>query len=129
VIVGIHARTFGLAPSRVPWVLAAAAAPDVTHHVAFVGRTPVGAGAVRIEGDLAWLGGGATLTRWRRRGVHAALIAARLRHARRRGCRWAWVETAPPAPGRPGGSRRNLIRLGFEPVVVKPTLVWQDGAS
>jgi hypothetical protein len=123
-VAAIHERCFGLPASRKTWSLASVGAPGYEHYLAFAGTTPVAAGSLRIEGDLAWLGGGATLTCWRRRGAHGALIVARLRTAARRGCRWAWVETVAPVPGRPAGSRRNLLRLGFEEVCVKPIFVW-----
>lgn len=125
-VVAILERCFGMPASRRKWALAAARASGYEHHLALVGNKPVGVGAWWAEGDLAWLGGGATLTPWRRHGVHGALIAARLRRAARSGCRWAWVETLAPTPGRPDGSRRNLLRLGFEPVCLKPIYVWQD---
>jgi GNAT superfamily N-acetyltransferase len=123
-IVAIHAQCFGIPQSRRRWALAAAAASGVENHLGFVGRKAVAVGSLSIEGDLAWLGGGATLTRWRGRGAHAALIASRLRRAARSGCRWAWVETALPVAGRPSGSWRNLRRLGFEQVCVQPRFVW-----
>ena len=124
-IMRIQEESFGMPVSRRAWVLAAMRSKVYEYSVALVGRTPVAAGAARVERGLLWLGAGATLTRWRRRGAHAALIAARLRSARRRGCRWAWVETAMPAPGRPDGSRRNLLRMGFEEICEKPGFVWR----
>ena len=126
-IARILEETFGLPVSRRGWAMAAIEKRTYDYFVAMVGRTPVGVGAARVDGSLAWLGAGATLTRWRRHGVHAALIAARLRSAARRGCRWAWVETAMPVAGRAGGSRRNLLRLGFEEVCEKPSFVWGKG--
>lgn len=122
-IVAIHERCFGMPASRRSWSLAAARSPQYEQYLAFV-KTAVAVGSLRIEGSVAWLGGGATLTRWRRHGAHGTLIAARLRRAARRGCRWAWVETVAPVPGRPAGSRRNLLRFGFEEICVKPTFVW-----
>jgi GNAT superfamily N-acetyltransferase len=125
VIVSIQERCFAFPGNRRKWSLVAAAIPTYERYLAYVGATPVAVGALRIEGGLAWLGGAGTLTRWRRRGAQSALIAARLRRARWRGCRWAWVETIAPAPGRPAGSRRNLLRFGFEPVCIKPVFVWR----
>lgn len=123
-ILGIHERCFALAPSRRPWSRAALEDRGTEQFLGWVGAIPVAAGALRVEGRLAWLGGGATLTPWRRHGAHGAVIAARLRRAARHGCRWVWVETTIPAPGRPEGSRRNLMRAGFVEACVKPTLVW-----
>jgi len=123
-IVAIHEQCFGGTPSRKPWALAGAFLPGLEQYLARAGRVPVAVGTLRIEGELAWLGGGATLTPWRRHGAHAALIAARLRRAARARCRWVWVETSEPLPGRPAGSNRNLVRLGFEPACIKSAFVW-----
>lgn len=127
VVVTIQERCFGFPASRRNWSLAAATTTSYERYLAYVGATPVAVGALRIDRDLAWLGGAGTLTRWRRRGAQSALIVARLRRAARRGCRWAWVETIAPAPGRPAGSWRNLQRLGFEEVCIKPIFVWRRG--
>lgn len=125
-ILAIHERCFALPASRRSWSRAALASSHHEQYLALVGATPVAVGALQVDRELAWIGGGATLTRWRRHGAHAALIAARLRPAALRGCRWVWVETAAPAPGRPAGSRRNLLRMGFEEVCVKPIFVWHE---
>lgn len=126
-ILDIYARTFPSPESRRSWPRAAILAGDNEHYLGFVGRSAVGVGALRAIGGLAWLGGGATLTPWRRRGVHRALILARLARAARLGCRWTWVETAAPAPGRPQGSYRNLLRVGFAVAGTKPVYVWSGG--
>jgi len=123
-VVAIHERCFWSPASRRSWSLAGVTMLGVEQYLAWAGRVPVATGALRIDGGLAWLGGGATLTSWRRHGAHTALIATRLRRAARAGCRWVWVETAEPEPGRPAGSNRNLIRMGFEPACVKPIYVW-----
>jgi len=124
-IVRIHATCFATPPIRRSWNLVAAAARHHEHYLAFDGPKAIGVGTIRVDGDLAWLGGGAVLTRYRRRGAHRALILARLRRAAQLGCRWVWVETAEPVKGRPDGSRRNLVRLGFQEVGVKPLYVWE----
>jgi hypothetical protein len=126
IAVDLAQRIFAVPLSRRNWSLAAARQGPTQHFVAFVGEQPAAIGAVLVVDDIAWLGGGGTLTRFRHRGAHAALIAARLRYAQRMGCRWAWSETIVPQPGRPQGSRRNLMRLGFEEVFVKPSFVWTD---
>jgi GNAT superfamily N-acetyltransferase len=122
----IFGETFAIPVTRRGWSRSAVAAADSEHFVALIGSKPVGAAALSRDGDIAWLGGGATLTRWRRKGAHAALIAARLRRAAHHGCRWAWSETTVPAPGRPSGSRRNLIRFGFRELCLKPAFVWRE---
>lgn len=54
-----------------------------------------GGGALGVTGDAAFLFCAATLPEYRRRGVHAALIAARLAIGRSRGATFAFT-TAPP---------------------------------
>jgi GNAT superfamily N-acetyltransferase len=115
---------FAIPRSRRDWVMSTFDRGGTEHYLALIGRAPAGTGSLKIAGDLAWLGGGVTRTRWRRRGVHAALIAARLRRAADLGIAWAWSETAIPVPRRPQGSRRNLLRMGFEEVAVRPAFVW-----
>ena len=125
IIVAIHEATFGMPPSRRAWALAAAGAPGREHYLGFVRATPVAVGTLRVEGRLAWLGWGATLTR-----------CAPARRARRGECRppaprrasrlrVVWVETSPSVPGRPQVSYRNLIRLGFRKVADRPQYVWR----
>jgi hypothetical protein len=123
-VVAIHEQCFATPASRRSWSLAGVTMPGVEQYLVRAGRVPVATGALRIDGELAWLGGGSTLTAWRRHGAHATLIAARLRRAARRGCRWVWVETLEPEPGRPAVSNRNLIRMGFETACTKPVYVW-----
>lgn len=120
----IFARAFAMPASRREWSLAALRVPGIEHSLAFAGERPVAACSLSIQGAIGWLSGAATLTKWRRRGAQSALIAARVARARRAGCRWLGVETAEAHPGRPDGSRRNLLRLGFEQVAVKPVYVW-----
>ena len=120
----IYDTVFARPASHLAWSQALIAGSAAEHFLAFTGATPIAAGTLRVERHLAWLGGGATLTRWRGRGAHAALIVARLRRARALGARWAWVETSEPERGRPDGSRRNLVRLGFAPLCIKPSYVW-----
>ena len=121
----VLAESFPVPESRREWSLAAAGARHNQSFLAYAGRGAVAVAILCVLDGLAWLGGASTRTRWRRRGAQSALIAARLRRASRLGCRWAWSETAAPGPGRPAGSRRNLMRMGFEPVCLKPLYVCQ----
>ena len=123
-MVAIQQKSFGIPRSRRAWSLAAAVSPAYDHYLAYEGRKPVAVASMRVEDGLAWLGGAATLTSWRGRGAQSGLIAVRLRRAARAGCRWAWVETAMLEPHRPSVSRRNLLRMGFEEVAVKPSWIW-----
>lgn len=111
--------------SRRAWSEASMANPGREQFLASLDGRAVGVAALRARDGLAWLGGAATLPRWRRRGVQGALIAARLRRARQLACAWAWSETMEPRPRRPNGSARNLERAGFVVASTKPVYVWE----
>jgi GNAT superfamily N-acetyltransferase len=69
---------------------------------------PVGCASTTIRDGIATVGGMSTVPEQRRRGVQAALLAFRLRHAHRLGCSLA-ASTAVTG----GASERNLVRHGF----------------
>jgi GNAT superfamily N-acetyltransferase len=83
--------------------------------LAWADGRPAGTGALKIEGDLAWLSGDTTMPEFRGRGVQQAVQRYRLRLAREAGCALAVTEAAPGS-----GSQRNMERLGFR--VVYPHL-------
>ena len=77
--------------------------------IATVAGEPAGGGAVVIASGTAYLVGTATLPAFRGRGVHRALVEARLAHVRAAGIDLAFVITTPGS-----GSQRNLeLRCGF----------------
>ena len=108
------------------WLAAAVGWPGFSHYVAFDGDRPVAAGEVYVEGEWAWMGPAATLTAYRRRGAHGALIAARLRRAAAQGAKWVACATLEPLPGRPTGSYRNLLKQGFKLHYLRPIWVWEQ---
>jgi GNAT superfamily N-acetyltransferase len=82
--------------------------PAVTALVARIDGIPAGAASVMVLRSTAVLGGAATLPPFRRRGVHRALIEARLAAAARAGCDLAIVTADPGSI-----SGRNAERTGF----------------
>lgn len=88
--------------------------PDWHHYVGFDGDTPVATGAMRIDGDTAWIGFGNTRAAARGRGGQSALFARRLRDAQALGCTLAVTETGEETEEEPvNHSYRNMLRLGF----------------
>lgn len=83
--------------------------PEATLLLALERGVPVGAANILVRGRTASLGGTASRPGWRRRGVQAALLSARLELARAAGCSLA-VVTADPG----GTSARNCERAGFQ---------------
>jgi GNAT superfamily N-acetyltransferase len=73
----------------------------------------VGGGALHIDGDVGWLGIGATLPAHRGRGGQRAVMARRIADAVAAGCTTVATETGV-LPDHPNPSLRNMLRSGFE---------------
>lgn len=85
-----------------------------THYVGYDGTAAVSTGALRIDGDVAWFGYGATLGSHRGRGWQTAMFLRRLGDARDAGCRLAVTETGEETQADPvNHSYRNMVRTGF----------------
>ena len=91
-------------------------AGDFERYLAYLDGTLAGAASMRLERGVALLTGSATLPAQRRRGVQAALIAARLADARARG-----AELAVITPG--SQSQANVMKHGFALVYARAILV------
>ena len=114
-VVGDVWRAFA---SRRAWFEARAHAPGWRHYLAWIDGEPVAAGALfvgtvggRTVGHLV---DGVTLKAWRKRGAQSAIIRRRVSDGMKLGCELFSVETAPPLPGMPLVSFRNLCRQGFD---------------
>lgn len=77
-------------------------------YVCMLDGQPAGAATLRIDNEIAFLAGAATLPSFRRRGVQSALLAARLHEAREAGCRVAVITVAPGS-----ASQKNAMASGF----------------
>jgi GNAT superfamily N-acetyltransferase len=85
---------------------------------AFDGRSIVGVGVVSDHGRVATLSGAGVVPQWRGRGLHLALVRARLAWAARRGCD---VASSAVEPG--GASQRTLERAGFRVAYPKAVML------
>ncbi|HZO94375.1 MAG TPA: GNAT family N-acetyltransferase [Candidatus Baltobacteraceae bacterium] len=79
--------------------------------VAEVDGVPAGGGAVGISGDTAFLYSGCVVPAYRGRGVHAALLRARVAFAASRGAGRVALKALAGSP-----SERSALRAGFTPV-------------
>lgn len=68
--------------------------------------------ALYVANGAGWLGFAATREEYRACGAQAALLAARVAHARRLGLTMLVTDTTDP-DGAPGPSHRNVVRAGF----------------
>jgi GNAT superfamily N-acetyltransferase len=85
--------------------------------VAAIDEVDVGGGAVGINGDLAFLYSASVLPAYRNRGVHRALLAARLTFGHARGATLAALKTVPGSP-----VLRSSTDLGFTPLSTRRRL-------
>lgn len=76
----------------------------------------IGAGAVYVDGDEAYLAFGTTDSAHRRRGIQGALLAQRIRCALDSGCRRVVTETGQSVAHESNSSHNNMRRLGFHVV-------------
>jgi len=115
---------FGMPPVLGPWLEALVGRPDWRCFLAMDGERAVGAAALYLADDCGWLGIGATLPEARGRGSQGALMRRRIEAAGQAGKAWAITETGAPLPGQaPGPSYRNMDRLGFEEIHLRPGYV------
>jgi GNAT superfamily N-acetyltransferase len=75
---------------------------------------PAAAGAMNHRGGMALLFADSTLEKYRGKGLHLALIRARLKHAAEAGCDLATASTVPGS-----ASQRNYERAGFQVIYTK----------
>ncbi len=86
--------------------------------IALINGTVAGGGAVSANGGVCGLFGASTLPKFRRRGVQAVLLSARLAWAAAQGCDVA-VSIAQPG----SASHRNLKRQGFRIAYTRTKLI------
>ena len=112
---------FGLPPEGADWFASLVGRPGWHCFIASVGDEPAAAAAMFIRGATAWTGVCLTLSAYRKRGLQAQLIAARLKTALEHGASLVTSETGqPPSEQEPGhSSYRNQKRSGFEHLYIR----------
>jgi ribosomal protein S18 acetylase RimI-like enzyme len=90
-------------------------------HVYFaqLGETPIATGALFVQGDVGYLGYGATLPEHRNQGLQRMLLRKRIRVALALGCRLIISETGEAVPGQPNSSYNNMLSLGLQPIATR----------
>ena len=83
----------------------------------------VGGGALFLDGHDAWLGMGAILPDYRRRGGQRALMTQRIRDAIAAGATRIFSETGEPQEQGTNPSLNNMERCGFVKVVTRTSFV------
>ncbi|MFE9578560.1 GNAT family N-acetyltransferase [Nocardia sp. NPDC006044] len=95
-----------------------ASATGFSGSIARIDGVPAGGASLRLAEGIAQLCGAATLPAFRRRGVQASLLSARLAVAASAGCDLAVVTTLPGSK-----SQQNVQRLGFHILYTRAILV------
>ena len=119
VFAAVFVRAYGTPEVMRPLLARAPGSIGWRCFAAFDGETPAATGALFVTGNVGWLGVAGTLPEFRGRGAQGALLAGRIEAGRGAGCETLVTETGEPVDGKPGGSYRNLVRAGFEPVYVR----------
>lgn len=94
------------------------AAAGAERYSALVDGELAGGASFYSEAGVAYLAGAATAPAYRRRGVHGALLSARMAEAVARDCDVAYILTQPGST-----SQRNVWRRGFELLYSRAVLV------
>ncbi|MFI6170324.1 GNAT family N-acetyltransferase [Nocardia sp. NPDC051052] len=97
-----------------------ASATGFSGSLARIDGVPVGGASLRLADGIAQFCGAATLPAFRRRGVQASLLSARLAAAASAGCDLAVVTTLPGSK-----SQQNVQKLGFQLLYARAILVRQ----
>jgi hypothetical protein len=92
----------------------------------FEGDRLVATGFVYLRDGIAWLGAGATLPEFRRRGGQGAIMARRINEALAAGCRRIVVETTEDTPEAPNPSYHNMLRTGFQLAHLRQDYICRD---
>ena len=119
----IATNAYGLTPDAALSVRGLIDRPGFHLYMAFEGDTPVGTGAMLIDGEFAWFELAATDPEYRQRGSQRALLARRIEDAVNAGCMRLLTCTGEPAPGDPQHSYHNIEWAGFEPKFVRENWV------
>lgn len=119
--VKVNLAAWGVPPVFASWFGGTLGRPDWRHYLGYAGDDPVSTGGLYLTDNIGWLGFGATLPDYRRRGGQSAIMARRIRDAAEMGCDYIHTETSAETPEKPNPSYRNMISTGFELAYLRPT--------
>jgi hypothetical protein len=120
---------YGLPPTAAGLLGPLAGRPRWHVYLTWAGDRIAGTAAMFIDGDLAWLGFGATELAYRGRGSQRALLARRIRDALAAGVRRFHVETGEAVPGEPRSAYHNILGAGFERIYVRDNFCPSSGRA
>jgi hypothetical protein len=104
---------FGYPKNYAEWLRAPVGKEGWHHFMAFLGKKPIGTGALFVQDRVGNLLLGSTLKPHRRLGSQSLLFHDRLTYGLDLGCRTFFTETHADTPEVPNPSYHNMIRAGF----------------
>lgn len=110
---------FDLGSAAKPWLARLPARRNWHVFMSFEAGHAAGCGALFIDNGVAWSDFGATAPAFRRRGSQGAVLARRIAHARSLGCKRIHTCTGEAVSGDPQHSYGNILKMGFEPELVR----------
>jgi GNAT superfamily N-acetyltransferase len=116
----VACTSFGMPPALCPFIGATIGKTGWHHYIAWDGPEAAAVGALFVHGEVGWLGIGATLPAYRRRGAQGALMTRRIADGAALGCRWFASETGQDLPDKPNPSFHNMLRTGFKVAYHRP---------
>lgn len=111
---------FGMPAAMSGWLAQIVGEPGWHAYLSFDGETPIGAGALYVNGDYAWCGIGSTVPNARKRGGQSAMLARRISDAGSLRARMVATETGVPQTDQPAPSYKNILSSGFDVAYVRP---------
>ncbi len=112
----VAATAFGMPPQLGSWFASLIGREGWQVFLAEIEGTIAATGSVFLHERTAWVGIGATLPEFRKRGAQTALLAARIAAANAAGCTVVATETGESVSGEPNPSLANIRRAGFTQV-------------
>ncbi len=103
---------FGMPAPMAEWLAAIVGQPRWHAYVSYDSATPVGAGALYVDGDFAWCGIGSTISGARKRGGQSAMLARRIADAASFGAKFVVTETGVPNLAHWRQATRTSSRVG-----------------
>jgi hypothetical protein len=115
----LQLRCQGLDRSLAPLIAALVDRPRWHVFLASVNGVPVAGGALFVQGEVGWLGFGATLPEHRGQGLQRLVLQKRMRVALALGCRAIASETGVEVEGQKNSSCHNMLALGMRVVATR----------
>lgn len=118
----IASTSFNTSDFIKPWFATTVGMPNWFNYIAYEENKPIATGAMYVKNEVAWIGFGGTLPEHRKKGAQGALLAYRIKEAKKLGCKWICTET-DHIPNRENTSLKNMVRAGFHEAYLRTNYI------